>query len=129
MTQPPDQPPPDGPPPPPGYRPPYQPYRAPQPSSRISGGLAVVGVMLYFGINFVLGYLTVAVSAGTGGKAGIGVGALVLFLIAFGGGAALLASKNGNYRGIGLGLMIGWALTSVLSVGYCTGLNPALYSS
>jgi hypothetical protein len=25
-------------------------------------------------------------------------------------------------------LMIGWALTSIITAGYCTGLNPGLYA-
>ncbi len=27
-----------------------------------------------------------------------------------------------------MGLMIGWALTSILTAGICTGLNPAMYT-
>ena len=52
----------------------------------------------------------------------------MLALIAFGGGGALLATrKPRGRRGMGMGLMIGWALTSIVTVGICTGLNPALY--
>ena len=46
-----------------------------------------------------------------------------------GGGAALLAVRNPHAKGVGLGLMIGWALTSLVTVGFCTGINPALYTS
>jgi hypothetical protein len=55
--------------------------------------------------------------------------AVMLFLIAFAGGAGLLASRNRYAKGLGLGLMIGWALTSLLTVGFCTGINPAMYTS
>ena len=55
--------------------------------------------------------------------------AVMLFLIAFAGGAGLLASHNRYAKGLGLGLMIGWALLSLFSVGFCTGVNPAMYAS
>ena len=32
-------------------------------------------------------------------------------------------------EGLGLGLMIGWALTSLVTVGFCTGINPTMYAS
>jgi hypothetical protein len=28
---------------------------------------------------------------------------------------------------MGLGLMIGWALWSITTAGFCTGINPGLY--
>jgi hypothetical protein len=31
-------------------------------------------------------------------------------------------------QGLGMGLMIGWALVSIVSAGFCTGLNPGLYA-
>ena len=57
-----------------------------------------------------------------------GTSAVVLALIAFGGGAVLLLLRSPYAKGIGLGLMIGWALTSVFTVGFCTGINPGLYT-
>ena len=31
-------------------------------------------------------------------------------------------------KGLGLGLMIGWAVTSLFTVGFCTGINPEMYT-
>ena len=124
--------------PPPGYPPPgqyHQPYGAPPPAKppgRIAVGTAIVGTFLYFPINFLLalGAFTVGGSAGIEqGRLVFGSAALILALIAFGGGALLLTRKSRDAKGMGLGLMIGWAITSVVSAGFCTGLNPSLYSS
>lgn len=147
MTQPPPEEPPNGEnppgyppagyPPPPGYPyypgpPPGYPYGPPpQPKSRIHIGMVFAGVAIYFAINFVIGFAAFAV-AGTstsGDATGIFLGtAVLLALIAFGGGGGLLAVRSPFAKGLGLGLMIGWALTSVFTVGICTGLNPAIYS-
>jgi hypothetical protein len=115
---------------PPGYPPPPGPYGGPPPrrsGSRISVGMVFAGSLLYFALNFVLGWVIVGV-AGSSGNGVLAVGAAMLALIAFGGGAGLLATRSPNNKGLGLGLMIGWALTSLVTVGFCTGLNPALYS-
>ncbi|KZS63678.1 hypothetical protein A4G28_07465 [Mycobacterium ostraviense] len=61
--------------------------------------------------------------------AAVVTGAIVLALIAFGGGGVLVMLRNPWARGIGMGLMIGWAITSIVTVGFCTGLNPTLYGS
>lgn len=131
LPQPPSYPPPQGyPPPPPGYWPPgqYDARRAMPPATpRISVGMAFLGAFLYFVINVVVGFALVAMS-GSIGRGGLAAGAVGLALIAFGGGAALLATSNASAKGLGLGLMIGWAFLSVVSVGFCTGLNPQLYS-
>lgn len=58
----------------------------------------------------------------------VAIGAVAFALIAFGGGGVLIARGKSPYaKSIGLGLMIGWALTSILTVGFCTGLNPVMY--
>ncbi|WP_084187695.1 hypothetical protein [Mycobacterium paraffinicum] len=139
--------PPPGPPPPEGWRPPEwpppgypyhpnQPYPAwqPQPPQRkpSSGevfGAAIAGIALYVGINVVVGPLVLFGLANTiAPKAAFATGAVMLGLIAFGGGGALLFVKGSAWaRGIGMGLMIGWALSSIFTVGICTGLNPVLY--
>lgn len=117
-----------GPPPPPGY--PYYPP-PPQPRSRIAIGMVFAGSAIYFAINLfvALAVLAVAGSAGQSGNAMLAGAAVMLFLIAFAGGAGLLASRNRYAKGLGLGLMIGWALLSLFSVGFCTGVNPAMYAS
>ena len=86
----------------------------------------MAGTFLYWAINLPCGFAVLGWS-NSGRPAAAALGAVVLVLIAFGGGGALLATYNASARPIGLGLMIGWALTSILTVGYCTGLNPAMY--
>ncbi|MGA5463565.1 hypothetical protein [Mycobacterium sp. NPDC050041] len=116
---------------PPGYPPPGYPYYpAPQQKSGISAGLAVLGTLLYIMVNSVLAFAAFIVGAQTSNSDAVfGGAAVMLLLIAFGGGAALLRSKNPNARGLGLGLMIGWAVTSLVTVGFCTGINPELYTT
>jgi hypothetical protein len=136
--------PPPGPPPPDGWHPadwpppghPYhanQPYPAWQPPPRRpSGGeifgAAAVGAFLYFGINTIVGPMVLFGLANLiTPKIAFATGAVALAVIAFVGGGALLFVKNPWARGIGMGLMIGWAITSIVTVGICTGLNPMLY--
>ncbi|SBS78649.1 conserved membrane hypothetical protein [uncultured Mycobacterium sp.] len=130
LPQPPAYPPPPGYPPPgqypyppPGYPPPGPPPRRP----RISVGMAFLGAFLYFVFNLVMGFAVLAI-AGSNGNAAVATGAAVLALAALGGGGALLATSNATIKGLGLGLMIGWAFLSIVSVGFCTGLNPEMYS-
>jgi hypothetical protein len=93
--------------------------------------MVFAGSGLYFAINLFVGLalITVAGSTSQGGNAVLAGAAVLLVLIAFAGGAALLASSNRYAKGLGLGLMIGWALTSLFTVGFCTGINPAMYAS
>lgn len=58
----------------------------------------------------------------------IGIGAALLAGIALGGGGFLVALRKPWAKGLGLGLMIGWALVSIVSVGFCTGINPSIYT-
>ncbi|QEN17029.1 hypothetical protein D3H54_05630 [Mycobacterium sp. ELW1] len=102
--------------------PPRQPH-----SPRISVGMAFLGAFLYMPLNFVIAFAVLAMSDGRG-HGTVVLGAVVLALIAFGGGGVLLATGKANGKGLGLGLMIGWAVLSVISVGFCTGLNPELYT-
>lgn len=133
MTQPPPGWPPDG------WRPPSwpqqqsYPYGNPPPRRGSGGeifGAAVVGAFLYFGLNLMVGlmvFLGLAQAIKPG--AAVIIGAIVLGLIAFGIGGVLVALRNSWAKGIGMGLMIGWALTSIVTVGFCTGLNPGLYGA
>ncbi len=124
-------PPPYGPPPygpPPGYA--YGP--PPQPTPRISVGMVVLGAVVYMVTNLVIGFVAVILaSSATGGGANVMLiaTAVVLAAIAFGLGGPLLAARSPQRKGFGLGLMIGWALTSLFTVGICTGINPSIYSS
>jgi hypothetical protein len=126
MTTGPGPPYPPYPPPPPGH-----PYGGPPPPPRkISVGMVFLGVFIYAAINTVLGFGAFVVAGSQTGPSNpvFIAAALLLILISFGAGAALLAVKSPQAKGIGLGLMIGWALTSVVTVGFCTGVNPHLYT-
>lgn len=117
-----------GAPPPPGY--PYQQWRPPPPASRIAIGTVFAGCAAWAVINVLVALGAILVSAGaTSGSDNLilGAAALGLVLIAFGVGGGLLAVRNRYAKGFGLGLMIGWALTSLFTVGFCTGINPAMY--
>ena len=91
----------------------------------IAGGV-IGGVFMFPVLNFVIGLGTVMLA--DQGKVLLAFGAVLLALVAFGGGFALWKTGSPVPKGLGLGLMIGWALTSILTVGYCTGLNPTMYT-
>ncbi|MEU8251971.1 hypothetical protein [Nonomuraea sp. NPDC048916] len=77
-----------------------------------------------------MGFMVFVIAADSGASSTpvIAVGAVVLALIGLGAGAGLLFVRKPWATGAGLGLMIGWALWSIVSAGYCTGLNPGLYT-
>lgn len=106
-----------------GYPPPGPPPRR----RRISIGMAFLGAFLYVVFNLIMGFAVLAI-AGSNGNAAVATGAVVLAVVALGGGGALLATSNPTVKGLGLGLMIGWAFLSIVSVGFCTGLNPEMYT-
>jgi hypothetical protein len=119
--------------PPPPYGPygPYPPYPPPrEPSSAgMIIGLAVVGVFTYFAINLAVGLILVMLAIQTpASNVAVVAVAIGLGLFAFGGGGVLLAFRKPWAKGLGLGLMIGWALTSIFTVGICTGINPSIYN-
>ncbi|MBB6346403.1 hypothetical protein AB0C18_11680 [Nonomuraea muscovyensis] len=93
--------------------------------------LAFVGVTVYSVLNIVLGFVVLVMATSNSNdtiNTGILVaGALVLALVGLGAGAGLLFVRRPWATGLGLGLMLGWALWSIVSAGYCTGLNPTMY--
>ena len=111
-----------------------KPYPGWSPPRRTSGGeiaaAAAIGVFVYFAINLVAAVMVV-LGLGLAGSSNVVLlaGAILLGLIAFGGGGALVAQRNPWARGIGMGLMIGWALSSIVTAGLCTGVNPVMYGS
>ncbi len=135
MTTPPPEPP-EGGWPPPGYAyypqyGGYPPYPAPRPQSSagLIVGLAVVGAFTYFAVNLVVALLVLMLAAEQPTSAAvIAAGTIGLAVFAFGGGGVLLAIRKPWAKGLGLGLMIGWALTSICTVGFCTGINPSVYT-
>lgn len=125
-------------PPPPGYPPypypPGYPYGPPpQPPRRISVPMVILGPFLYAALNLVIGFAAfigagAADSSGGSTNAVFGGAALLLAFIAFGAGTLMLLSKNPTAKGLGIGLMVGWALVSLFTAGFCTGINPELYA-
>jgi hypothetical protein len=92
--------------------------------------MVFLGPFLYAGINFVVALMAVMTAGGAEHHDSNKImvfAAVLLALIAFGGGAALLSSRSPNARGLGIGLMVGWALMSLFTAGFCTGINPELY--
>ncbi|MGW4097346.1 hypothetical protein [Mycobacterium sp. NPDC004974] len=132
------------PPPPPGYPaypyppdyqyPPGNPYGPPpQPERRISVLMVVLGPVIYAALNLVIGFagfMGAGAADSSGGNTNLVLGgtAVLLALIAFGGGTLMLLSKNPTTKGLGIGLMVGWALVSLFTAGFCTGINPELYA-
>ncbi|WP_246540891.1 hypothetical protein [Mycobacterium spongiae] len=123
---------------PPGWPPPGYPYNPDQPNPYVnprprksSGELAVaavVGAFIYFGINLLVALMVLlGLAEAMESNVAIVIGAIALGFIAFGAGGVLVALRNPWARGIGLGLMIGWALTSIVTAGFCTGVNPTMY--
>ena len=118
---------------PPDYlRPPGEPesgYKPP--ASRISVGMVFAGCGAWAIINVTVALAAIAASLGASSgsdNVALGAAALGLVVIAFGVGGGLLAARNRHAKGLGLGLMIGWALTSLFTVGFCTGINPGMYN-
>ncbi|SDL14107.1 hypothetical protein [Nonomuraea jiangxiensis] len=92
-------------------------------------GLMFVGLVLYSLVNLVVGFVLFFVTLDSNGTSAryLAVGAVVLALVGLGAGIALAFMRRPWFRGLGLGLMIGWALWSIMSAGFFTGLNPNLY--
>ncbi|WP_309234819.1 hypothetical protein [Nocardia sp. XZ_19_385] len=92
---------------------------------------ALAGVSLFVALNVVVGFIAFAASyqGSSADTVPIAVAAVAAVLFAFGGGTALIMLRKPWSKGLGMGLMIGWALVTVCTVGFCTGVNPTLYSS
>ncbi|MGP4094281.1 MULTISPECIES: hypothetical protein [unclassified Nonomuraea] len=75
-------------------------------------------------MNVVVGLVVLSLES----SVAIGVGAGVLALLGVGGGLVLVRLRKSWSVGLGLGTMIGWGLASIVSAGYCTGLNPGMYT-
>ncbi|WP_327088348.1 hypothetical protein OIE66_39505 [Nonomuraea sp. NBC_01738] len=132
------QPPGQGHPPNQGPQHPYQPNPAwntpppPQPPSNNTGivvGLAFAGLAIYSFVNVVVGFFIffAAMDNRGGGQSIVIVGAVILAIVGLALGIGLLFIRKPVTTGLGIGLMLGWALWSILSAGLCTGLNPGLY--
>lgn len=122
------------PPPPPHRGTPPPPNPAPR-QGGIIAGYAVAGVALFILLNALYGFLVFGVAASI--ESAENDAAQVIFglatgfgvLAVFGGGAILILLGKPVTKGLGLGVMIGWALVSICTAGFCTGINPNLYSA
>lgn len=92
--------------------------------------MTVAGVVFYSIVNVVVGFfIFFAAMEGSGGGKGFMVfGAVLLAVVGLGAGIGLLFFRRPWATGLGLGLMLGWALWSIVSAGFCTGLNPGFYT-
>lgn len=113
-------------PPYPPYPPGWQPPRRPNSTGEVVG-LAFAGIGLFIAANVAIAFVAAILSSG-GSDVWLALAAGALALFAFGGGIALVLLRRPWAKGLGLGLMIGWALMTVITAGFCTGVNPALYS-
>ncbi|WP_051027073.1 hypothetical protein [Nocardia higoensis] len=113
---------------------PYQPYGEPPAAPKQGGvvaGFAVAGAALFIVVNAVFGFI-VFVGVANGGNSYrviLGLAAAFGALAAFGGGTLLILVRKPVAKGLGMGLMIGWALVTICTAGFCTGVNPNLYSA
>ncbi|WP_327108133.1 hypothetical protein [Nonomuraea glycinis] len=97
--------------------------------------MAFAGVGIYSVVNTVLGFFIffAALSQGNSTSGGpsasvlVAVGAVILVVVGLVAGVGLLFVRKPWATGMGLGLMIGWALWSITTAGFCTGINPGLY--
>ncbi|MEV0684956.1 hypothetical protein AB0I35_13940 [Nocardia sp. NPDC050378] len=116
--------PPAPPPPPPGANPPGQ-------GGQVAA-MAAAGALSFIGVNAMAGFVVLMLAASTADATAarvlFGLAALVSAGAAFGGGWALIRLRKPVWKGFGLGLMIGWALTTVCTAGFCTAVNPYLYT-
>jgi hypothetical protein len=93
--------------------------------------MSFVGFVLFVVLDVLAFFLTLGIADATprGGRGlVVGAGALILAGIALGGGIALVRLRRPWAKGLGLGLMIGWGLVSIVTAGFCTGVNPTIYT-
>jgi hypothetical protein len=112
--------------PPPGYGPP--PPVPPQRPKRFSGALVAVGVLVGMVVAVGLPLLLLAGIAGVGpdqawvGWAFLGLGVLLPAAV----GAVLVFRGSPERRGFGLGLLLGWAGTTLVGGGICAAIILSL---
>ncbi|WP_206072323.1 hypothetical protein [Antrihabitans stalactiti] len=144
MTTPPQPPPDDAepwpypqqPPPPqgyPAYPPPQYPVYPPgypPPRRNNDGGIVIGFVFVGITVSVVLNILVMIAAlsivgadsnVGNDGTQFLWISGVLSVVVAFGGGGGLIAFKKPWTKGMGIGLMIGWALMSIL-VGFCVSI-------
>lgn len=110
------------------------PPQGPPPQGESRNGCAMAaafagGVALYVLVNFVIVLISFQVGDTLDSEgAGFAGGAVLLALLALGGGAICFFKGSQVVKALGMGLVFGWSAVSIVTLGYCTGLNPDLYS-
>ncbi|GAA2718732.1 hypothetical protein [Actinocorallia aurantiaca] len=88
------------------------------PPSRGDALRGAAGFLVYALINLVVMWAPMRNSG-----SGASVQAIVLVVVAFGFGAFLVWGVGGKGRLYGFGMMLGWVVLTLLSLGYATGLG------
>lgn len=94
-------------------------------------GFAFAGLILYSVVNVVVVFQVFFSAANTSGSGvtPVALGALALAVTGLVAGGALLLVRKPWARGLGVGLMSGWALWTIMTAGLCTGVNPSFYGA
>ncbi|MFG1697359.1 hypothetical protein [Nonomuraea sp. NPDC049309] len=129
-------PPPGGQFPPPGGQFPPHAFGPPPPPPTASNKAGIVvafffaGLAVYSVLNAAIGFFVffAAVNAEGSHNPYVIAGTVILAAVGLVAGIGLCFVRRPWARGLGLGLMVGWALWSIMSAGFCTGLNPDLYT-
>lgn len=95
--------------------------------------MAFAGIAIYSVVNSVLGFIVFFAALGPAGSEQampmLIAGTVTLVVVGLVAGIGLVLIRRPWTRGLGMGLMMGWALWSIFTAGLCTGLNPALYGA
>lgn len=105
-------------------------WRPPRGSTGVVVAMTFVGVVLFAVVNVAafVATLSVADAVGSGKLLIVAIAASLLAAVALGGGALLIRLRRPWTRGLGLGLIVGWVLATLVSAGLATGVNPAIYT-
>ncbi|MFI5716554.1 hypothetical protein [Nocardia sp. NPDC051750] len=92
----------------------------------------MLGAFLFITVTAVCGFvvfIAVANSSDTAMRVVVALAAVFGVLAAFGGGTVLILRRTPVTKGLGMGFMIGWALVTICTAGFCTGVNPSIYGA
>lgn len=78
---------------------------------------------IWAGVGGVFANVPISVAVVFSQNGAVGVGAILFAALVFLGGGALCFVKSRPTRGFAVGLMTGWALLSITTAGFCTGLT------
>lgn len=103
-----------------------QPPEAPGPNGPSPGGPSPAGPSMagaiWAGVGGIFVNVPISLVVVLAQNGSAGVGTIIFAVLVFVGGGALCFVKSRPTRGFAVGLMIGWALLSITTAGFCTGL-------